>query len=44
MKKRKIEEEIIQNNIQKDEISSQIDSLDLEKQKLFEGNKRKKET
>jgi len=44
IKKRKIEEETIQNNIQKDEILSQIDSLDLEKQNLFEGNQRKKET
>ena len=44
IKKRKIEEEIIQNNIQKDEILSQIDSLDLEKQKLFQGNQSKKET
>ena len=44
MKKRKIEEETIQNNIQIDVITSQIDSLVLEKQKLFEGNQRKKET
>ena len=44
IKKRKIEEETIQNNIQKDEILSQIESLDLEKQKLFQGNQRKKET
>jgi len=44
IKKRKIEEETIQNNIQKDEILSQIESLDLEKQKLFQGNQSKKET
>ena len=44
IKKRKIEEETIQNNIQKDEILSQIESLDLEKEKLFQGNQRKKET
>jgi len=44
VKKRKVEEETIQNNIQKDEISSQIDVLALEKQKLLERNQRKKET
>ncbi len=44
IKKRKIEEEIIQNNIQKDEILSQIECLDLEKQKLFQGNQSKKES
>ena len=43
IKKRKIEEETIQNNIQKDEILSQIATLELEKQKLCEGNQRKKE-
>jgi len=43
-KKRKVEEETIQNNIQKDEISSQIESLNLEMQKLLEGNKRTKES
>ena len=36
VKKRKVEEDIIQNNIQKDEISSQIKALTLEKQKLLE--------
>jgi len=35
---------MIQNNIQKDAISSQIESLALEKQQLFEGNQIKKET
>ena len=44
IKKRKVEEETIQNNIQKDEILFQIDSLDLERQKLLEGNQIKKET
>jgi len=42
--KRKVEEEMIQNNIQKDAISSQIEALALEKQKLLEGNQIKKET
>ena len=37
--KRNIEEEIIQNNIQKDEILSQIDVLSLEKQKILEFNR-----
>ena len=37
-RKRNIEEEIIQNNIQKDEILSQIDVLSLEKQKILEFN------
>tara|TARA_A100001388_G_scaffold143552_1_gene106502 strand:- start:2809 stop:6393 length:3585 start_codon:yes stop_codon:yes gene_type:complete len=41
IKKRKIEEEIIQNNIQKDEISSQINTISLEKQKLLEANDNK---
>ena len=36
IKKRKVEEETIQNNIQKDAISSQIDALALEKQKILE--------
>ncbi len=44
LKKRKVEEETIQNNIHKDEISSQINSLSLEKQKLLEGNQSIKET
>ena len=44
IKKRRIEEETIQNNIQKDEISSQIDALALEKQHLLKGNKINKET
>ena len=44
IKKRRIEEETIQNNIQKDEISSQIDALALEKQQLLKGNQRNKET
>ncbi len=43
-KKRKVEEEMIQNNIQKESISSQIKALVLEKQKFLEGNQRKKET
>jgi len=42
--KRKVEEEMIQNNIQKDAISSQIEALVLEKQKLLEGNQIKNET
>ncbi len=44
VKKRKVEEDIIQNNIQKDEISSQIKALDLEKQKLLDRNQINKET
>jgi len=44
LKKRKIEEETIQNKIQRDEISSQIESLTQEKHKLQEVNQRKKET
>ncbi len=44
LNKRKVEEETIQNNIQKDEISSQLDALISEQQKLLERNKRKKET
>ncbi len=44
LKKRKVEEETIQNNIQKEEISSQIKALALEKQKLLEVNQSKKET
>jgi len=43
IKKRRVEEETIQNNIQKDEITSQIDALSLEKQQLLDGNQRKKE-
>tara|TARA_Y100001968_G_C19450698_1_gene768353 strand:+ start:1399 stop:4983 length:3585 start_codon:yes stop_codon:yes gene_type:complete len=42
--KRKIEEESIQNNIQKDEIISQIKVLSLERQKLLESNQKKEET
>ena len=38
VKKRKIEEEITQNNVQKDEILCQIKSLNLEKQKFFGSN------
>ena len=41
LKKRKIEEEITQNNTQKEEISLQIKSLVLEKQKLLESNQKK---
>ena len=41
---RKFEEEIIQNNIQRDEISSQIDLLSLEKQKVFEFNQKNENT
>ena len=37
-KKRNIEEEIIQNNIQRDEISAQIDIFSSEKQKRYEFN------
>ncbi len=44
IQKRKCEEQTIQNNIQKDEISSQIEALVSEKKKLIEGNQRKKET
>ena len=43
LKKRKVEEENIHNNIQKDEISSQIDSLEIEKQKILERNQSKQE-
>ncbi|MDC3121802.1 AAA family ATPase, partial [Prochlorococcus sp. AH-716-J21] len=43
-KQRRVEEEIIQNNIQKDEISSQIQTLTLERKQLSDGNLREKET
>ncbi len=42
--KRKFEEETIQNNIQKDEISLQIDALAIEEKRLCEINQRKKES